>query len=155
MRRLLIFLKCPTPGEVKTRLAASISDEAAAGLYRACAELTLRRLDAFRRDATLCIDPPDALADVEQWLGHGWAVRPQQGVTLGDRLAEATSGAILDGAKHVVVIGTDSPWIDAPAIDAAFAALEQSDVVLGPTEDGGYYLVGLSRQMRCMSPCVS
>ena len=145
MRRLLIFLKYPTPGQVKTRLAASVGDDAACETYRACAELTLERLSAFRGEATVCIDPPEALGQARAWLGPDWPLRAQQGATLGERLAEATADAFARGAQRVAVIGTDSPWIGANEIEEAFAALARAEVVLGPAQDGGYYLIGLSR----------
>lgn len=177
MRRLLIFLKYPSPGEVKTRLADAIGDEAACSVYRACVELTLERLGVWRAEATLCVEPPDALERTRAWVGPGWphplpgvgtadpdrsaiqvsgadrqqgvgwTLRPQAGGTLGERLAEATAHAFAEGAQRVVVIGTDSPWLTASDVDAACEALAHAELVLGPAEDGGYYLVGLSRPM--------
>lgn len=64
---------------------------------------------------------------------------------MGDRLAEATDRAFSDGANQAVVIGTDSPWLTANDVTAAFEALQDHDVVLGPTQDGGYYLIGLAQ----------
>jgi len=145
MRRLLIFLKYPTPGQVKTRLAASIGDQAACEVYRACAELTLERLRPLRRETTICVDPPEAMPRARAWLGAGWALWPQEGRTLGERLAGATASGFLRGGQRVVVIGTDSPWLNASDVDTAFDALERAGLVIGPTEDGGYYLIGLSR----------
>ena len=145
MRRLLIFLKHPVPGQVKTRLAAALGEGAACEVYRACTELTLERLESFQDEAILCVDPPEALADTRAWLGPRWTLRPQRGATLGERLADATNAVFLDGAARIVVIGTDSPWIRRGEVEAAFAALGAADVALGPTEDGGYYLIGLSR----------
>ena len=147
MRRLLIFLKYPTPGQVKTRLAATLGNESAAKIYRACTEMTLERLNGFRQDAWLYVDPPAALERTRGWVGEGWLLRPQHGATLGERLARATGEAFASGAQHVVAIGTDSPWLNAHDIEEAFAALERADVVVGPTEDGGYYLIGLSRSI--------
>ncbi len=145
MRRLLVFLKYPTPGQVKTRLAAHLGDEAAAEIYRACAELTLLRLRAFQKEIVLCVDPPEAMDEAREWLGSAWTLRPQHGLTLGERLSEAMGDVVKDGAQRVIVIGTDSPWLSAPEIEQAFAALERTDVVIGPTEDGGYYLLGLAK----------
>ncbi len=144
-RRLLIFLKEPTPGHVKTRLAASIGKEAAGMVYRACVELTLQRLAHLREEGVLCVDPPEALARTRDWLGPDWTLQAQRGSDLGARLASATGRAFADGAQRVVVLGTDSPWVRERDIVAAFAALRRADVVLGPTTDGGYYLIGLSR----------
>ena len=138
-------LKEPTPGHVKTRLAASIGTEAAGTVYRACVELTLQRLAHLREESVLCVDPPEALARARDWLGPGWTLQAQRGSDLGARLTDATGRAFADGAQRVVVLGTDSPWVRERDIVAAFAALRRSDVVLGPTTDGGYYLIGLSR----------
>ena len=148
MRRLLIFLKYPSPGRVKTRLAAVLGDQMACDVYRACAEITLERLASLCRESVVCVEPAEALARVRAWLGPGWALRPQQGATLGDRLIEATAHAFTEGARRVIVVGTDSPWLTASDVEAAFAALERAPLVLGPTEDGGYYLIGLSRPAR-------
>jgi rSAM/selenodomain-associated transferase 1 len=174
MRRLLIFLKLPTPGQVKTRLAASLGAEAASAIYRACAELTLERLGVWRASSTLYVDPgtnagwsgaaghvlaaPAALARarawvgsdwtlarVRAWVGPGWTLALQEGRTLGERLAQATAAAFAGGARRVIVIGTDSPWLSAQDLQRACDALSQAEVALGPTEDGGYYLIGLAR----------
>ncbi len=146
MNRLLIFLKYPTPGQVKTRLASELGDEAAAEIYRASVELTLFRLDTFRQDAVICVDPPDAIKKTRQWLEDSWQLRVQQGETLGDRLKEATHHAFSEGADRVIIIGTDSPWLFPADIARAFEELKRADLALGPTEDGGYYLVGLSKE---------
>ena len=103
MRQLLIFVKYPTPGRVKTRLAASVGDRAASEIARACTELTLERLMPFREEAILCVDPPDALNATASWLGSDWSLRPQQGTTLGERLVEATGHAFGQGAHRVLV----------------------------------------------------
>ncbi len=145
MRRLLIFLKFPKPGRVKTRLAAQIGDEAACGIYQACIELTLERLRVFQEQTILCLEPAEAIDPARTWLGEDWRIQPQRGSTLGDRLIQATLSAFAEGARQVVVIGTDSPWLAPQDIDAAFLVLNQQDVVVGPTDDGGYYLLGSSR----------
>lgn len=145
MRRLLIFLKYPIPGRVKTRLAESLGAEAASAAYRACVELTLEQMKPLRHETVLCVDPPEAIGRARRWLGSGWAFRPQRGGSLGERLAQATALSFAEGATPVVVIGTDSPWLDAGRVEAAFDALARAELVLGPTEDGGYYLIGCSR----------
>lgn len=147
MRRLLIFLKYPMPGLVKTRLAAAVGAEVASEIARTCAELTLEHLRAVRSETTLYVDPPDAMDQVQAWLEWSEVMRPQQGTTLGERLAHATAEAFTEGASRVVVIGTDSPWLGRHEIEQAFEALADAEVVLGPTEDGGYYLLGLGRPL--------
>ncbi len=143
--RLLIFLKEPVPGQVKTRLAEELGDHGAAAVYRAATELTLGRLNGFQKQAMLVIDPPEAIKRIRRWVGAAWAIRPQQGTNLGERLSHATIDAFREGAKAVVVIGTDSPWLRSSQIAEAFQALARAEVVIGPTDDGGYYLIGLSK----------
>ena len=145
MRKLLMFLKYPIPGTVKTRLAASVGDDAASDISRLCTELILERLASFRRDAVLCVHPPEALERTQVWLGSEWSRRPQQGDTLGERLVEAMGHAFAQGATRVVAIGSDSPWLEPHDVETAFDVLERVPVTIGPTEDGGYYLIGLSQ----------
>ncbi|HBH97104.1 MAG TPA: hypothetical protein DDX89_04845 [Candidatus Omnitrophica bacterium] len=145
MRRLLIFLKDPVPGQVKTRLAKAVGSQAACDIYRACVELTLERMMRFRQEAVLCVDPPEALLRTRAWVGADWRLQPQRGLALGERLADATAVACSDGASQVVVIGTDSPWLTGDDVAAAFEALRYHHIVLGPAQDGGYYLIGLTR----------
>lgn len=145
MRRLLIFVKEPVPGQVKTRLAAEIGADAACHVYRRCVERTLEQLAVLRDDITLYVEPAEATGRIQTWLGSEWPVSPQHGVTLGERMAQAIDRAFTEGMRRVAVIGTDSPWIEHPLIEEAFAAMEHADLVIGPARDGGYYLVGLAR----------
>ena len=145
MRRLLIFLKYPTPGQVKTRLAASIGAAAAIETARVCAELTLARLAVWCRETTIYLHPPEAMSEAQAWLGPSWRLAVQTGQDLGQRLCAAFTDAFAEGADRVMAIGTDSPWLDPQDLDTAFDALEQMPLVLGPSEDGGYYLIGLSQ----------
>lgn len=147
MKRLLIFLKYPTPGKVKTRLAMSVGEQVASDIYRACAEETLQQLAGLRHEAQLYVDPPDALEQTRAWLGAEWALAPQRGPDLGARLASAMADTFAQGAVKVVVIGTDSPWLSPADIEEAFTALDRANVVIGPAEDGGYYLIGLSQPL--------
>jgi len=145
MRRLLIFVKEPVPGRVKTRLAAEIGAEAACQVYRRCVERTLERLSVLREEITLCVEPAKATGRIQAWLGSACLVQPQRGATLGERLADATHRTFIAGVHQVLVIGTDSPWINDALVEEAFSAMERADLVLGPAADGGYYLVGLAK----------
>jgi len=143
---LLVFLKEPRPGAVKTRLATSLGAEAAAELYRALAEeeirLTTPRGDEYRR--RLCFTPVEARAEIQGWL-PGEELRPQEGADLGERMARAIDEAFGGGAARVALIGSDVPWVSREIVLEAFRALGEHDVVLGPARDGGYYLVSLAR----------
>ena len=140
---LAVFAKPPLPGRVKTRLAAAIGNEAAAAAYR---ELALRTFAVAREfaaaggDAFVYYDgEPDAWA-AEQ----GLVVRRQAPGGLGERLAAAHAELFADGYARVATIGTDCPGVDAARLGAAFLALKEAAAVFGPSEDGGYWLVGQS-----------
>jgi hypothetical protein len=150
---LMIVAKYPEPGAVKTRLAARIGAERAANLYRAF----LGDL-AERFGATQCADnyqlcwacapgwhPPTALRSV---VGPGAVILPQRGADFAERLYHIACDARAAGHRRLVIMSSDSPHLPTGAVAAAFAALDTADVALGPTEDGGYYLIGLTLDRR-------
>lgn len=152
-RCVLVFLKYPTPGRVKTRLAATLGDEAAVEIYRRLVDRVLHNLSAAPLDEIrVMFDPPshDAEAKIREWLAPALAAVPAQ-VTisfvaqfqgdLGERLAAGFSQAFADGGSQVMAIGTDCVAIDEQVVAAAWQALDRCDAVFGPTEDGGYYLL--------------
>jgi rSAM/selenodomain-associated transferase 1 len=144
--RLLVFVKAPRPGAVKTRLAQALGDEGAARVYRALAEEEIRRTAprAGEYDRTFVFTPNDARAEIGSWL-PGVALEPQQGADLGERMARAFASAFAAGARRVAIIGSDVPACAREHVLEAFRSLEEHDVVLGPTHDGGYYLIALDR----------
>lgn len=142
--RVIVFLKSPRPGFVKTRIAASLDAEAAAAIYQALVGMTLERL-VGRVDVELRYTPDDAAAELGNWRRPGWKVRPQGEGDLGERIQRGVVEAFSDGAGRVVVLGTDCPEFEASDIEAAFEALGRHDVVVGPALDGGYWLLGLAR----------
>lgn len=144
---LLVFAKAPAPGRVKTRLAAEIGEEAASRIYREMGRRVVEGVAAGAYDVVVCYDPPDAEAEVRSWLGppDGVRFRPQARGDLGARLRAAFREAFDDGAGPVCAIGTDAPDVDPGLVTRAFRALRSDDVVVGPAEDGGYYLIGLAR----------
>ena len=144
-RTVVVFAKAPRPGAAKTRLAAAIGEEEAIAVYRRLGRDTV---DAIRRgghDLVVCYDPPDEAAEREivSWLGAPLRTEPQRGADLGARMASALESA-LGSAEAACVVGTDIPGLGSAEVEAAFTALRDADVVLGPAEDGGYYLMALS-----------
>ncbi len=135
---LIIFIREPVPGRVKTRLAASVGAERACAIYMAMAEHVVRHVQSDGWTTLLYVDDADGAASVESWLGL--SPRIQRGVTLGERLATAVAE---HASARVVVVGTDAPDVDAAIVAEAFTALDDNHVVLGPAYDGGYYLIGL------------
>jgi rSAM/selenodomain-associated transferase 1 len=144
---LLIFVKYPEPGKVKTRLATSIGLENAAILYRNMAEDIVYDLSKLTDYAKIIFfDPPERINDVVRWLKFdGLSFIAQDGNSLGEKMSNAFSHAFSLGADKAVVIGTDCPQITKQTIVKAFEKLETSEAVIGPSHDGGYYLLGLRR----------
>lgn len=143
---ILIFLKAPRLGAVKTRLAAEIGDAAALAAYR---ELVARQCAQFPAHwpVEIHFTPADAEAEMRHWLGAGERVHyfAQPSGGLGERLAAATAGAFARGAEGVFLIGGDAVDLDEARLHEAAAHLAHHDAVLGPARDGGYVLLGIKR----------
>jgi len=142
--RLIIFLKAPRPGYVKTRLAALLGSSAACDAYIRLVNRLAGNLQTLPK-VELRFTPDDSADEVQRWLQPGWFARPQGEGDLGERLARAFKECFAAGAQKVVVIGSDCPDVSARDIATAFEALDGNDVVLGPAEDGGYWLIALKR----------
>lgn len=149
---LLVFLKAPRVGAVKTRLAHDIGDELAVEVYRSLARAVLDATtpppqEGFRR--VLCFAPRDAGPEVAAWVGDE-RLEPQSEGDLGARMDEAFANSFARGSTKAVIIGTDSLDVDRTAVDAAFQALDDVDVVIRAAEDGGYTLIGLTRRQTAL-----
>ena len=143
---LVMMARRPEVGRVKTRLCPPLTPEQAVMLYTAflhdLVEL-LRRIPAVH---PLIAYTPDTAGDYFAALAPDIARRPQRGIDLSARLATITTDLFDEGAPAIVIIGSDSPTLPGAYIEEAFAALTNGDdLVLGPADDGGYYLVGLRR----------
>jgi rSAM/selenodomain-associated transferase 1 len=140
-RVLGVFAKWPEPGRVKTRLAP---DDPAWGARVARAFLldTLDRLARVQARRLVAFTPPERAADFAAVVGERYALTPQADGDLGQRLSAFVMGQLRSGARHVVVVGIDSPTLPVEYVEQAFAELERVEVVLGPATDGGYYLLG-------------
>lgn len=145
-RAIIVFCKYPTPGQVKTRLAARTGDAMATRVYRTMVRHTLYCVRSARCRATAYVffAPPEAADQMPGWLGHHhYQYRPQCEGDLGRRMLDAFREVFREGAGEAVIIGTDCPGFSGQILHQAFAALAATDLVLGPTQDGGYYLIGL------------
>lgn len=135
-----VFLKAPRPGTVKTRLAAEVGDRHALRLYRVMVARTLAATRQAGLDASIWFAPADAAPEMRHWLGTEWVLRPQASGDLGARLAAAAQ--VVEPGRGWLAIGADCPRLDAALLAEAAAAVAGGTLVLGPTLDGGYYLVG-------------
>ena len=144
--KLILFVKAPRPGLVKTRLAQTVGADAACAAYRELMHAVVKNLATLPK-AELCFAPADAAAEIQPWLRPGWISRAQSDGDLGRRLETAFATAFAEGAERVVIIGSDCPEVTTGDIRAAWRELRSHDIVLGPATDGGYWLIGL-RQAR-------
>ncbi len=144
--RLIIFSRYPEAGHTKTRLIPALGATRAAALQQALTRLTLAQAATLRAQRRVEIEVRYTGGDQQQMSDMFGltpdCLWPQQGQDLGERLQQAVSRAFNEGAARVVTIGTDCPELDVGQLEAAFAALDENDVVLGPASDGGYYLIG-------------
>jgi hypothetical protein len=141
---LIVFLKQPQPGAVKTRLAEALGPETAAELYRAMAEEVVRRTHPrggeYRR--FFFYTPDEARCEMGGWFPvETWL--PQRGEDLGTRMVAAFDEAFRRGARRAAIIGTDSPSVSRELVLEALTALDGHGLAVGPASDGGYYLLAL------------
>ena len=158
---LIVFAKTPVRGKVKTRMRPFLSEEDCLRLHCLLLRLWMGRLrdwdlgqmhkalfltpvGAGRHDPVLVLDAPP-----------GVIVETQQGCDLGDRLSHAFNHKWNEGFRKIVFIGTDSPALRREDLHAAFKGLDESEVVLGPATDGGYYLIGFSARLHTLFSRIS
>lgn len=140
---LLIFIKNPQLGQVKTRLAKDLGEEKALEIY-------LRLLDHTRQQS-LAVDVDRRLyyssfvEEGDDWPSEQFNKYLQEGEDLGQRMSNGFRRAFFDGARKAIIIGSDCAQITAEHLQEAFDALEGRDMVAGPANDGGYYLLGMKR----------
>lgn len=151
---LLYFVKYPAPGKVKTRLAKTVGEREAARLYKELAEKNFREAALLHQrkvcDLIVVFDPPAQREDIKDWLPAPCEYWPQRGGGLSARLTHAFREAFgsasggQKGSKRVMALGSDTLGLTTDIIQQGFEALHSNDVVVGPAEDGGYYLIGLN-----------
>jgi rSAM/selenodomain-associated transferase 1 len=144
MQALIVFAKIPRPGRVKTRLTTVLTEADACRLYTAFLRDALAQYGALEADVRLYLGPPPAPIP-DGLVPAGVTVRWQSGEGLGVRMARAFVETFAAGYERVVVIGTDHPTLPSAFIEQAFASLaEPPSLCLGPSDDGGYYLLGMN-----------
>jgi len=139
---VLLFLKAPETGRVKTRLSKDLNPRAVLDLYRCFVSDILSTLENAGYPIILCHDPPDDSKAIRRWLGNRHPLMPQHTGDLGKRMADAFRNCFSRGFDRAVLIGTDIPDLPPGFVQEAFSSLTDHPVVLGPADDGGYYLIG-------------
>ncbi|MGM0653675.1 MAG: TIGR04282 family arsenosugar biosynthesis glycosyltransferase [Bacillota bacterium] len=142
--RLIIFTRYPEAGKVKTRLIPALGEKGAELLHREMVTHTIALIATFNGEVEVHF-AGGSYDLMKNWLGKQLRYRRQQGTSLGERLYNAAATAFAENKKKVIIIGTDCPGLTANHVEQAFHLLDSSDLVLGPADDGGYYLVGFKK----------
>ncbi len=143
---ILLFVKSPVHGPVKSRLAQTVGAEMATSLYRNFVLDMLETLSdvtaAGRSDLRVCFFPAAAAEEIRKWLGDDYALLPQEGNDLGERMKNAFLTCFTAGYRRVIVLGSDTPDLTSDNITEGLDCLNRHGAVIGPARDGGYYLLG-------------
>jgi len=139
---LIIFVKWPEQGKVKSRLSVALNEDTVLDLYKCFVEDLLHTVKESGIRPVIAFYPADEGASVRSWLGSEYRYVPQMGDELGERMKNAFQWAFAQECSPVVLIGSDFPDLPAEIIKDAFTSLNDHDAAIGPALDGGYYLIG-------------
>jgi uncharacterized protein len=142
---VIMFVKSAARGMVKSRLAASVGEDVALDLYKCFISDLMEILTRSGHPFKIFFYPPESRQDIALWLGNEHALVPQKGDDLGERMRNSFELVFSEGFEHVLLIGSDIPDLPNQFIDEALAALRDYDAVVGPSHDGGYYLIAFTR----------
>ena len=149
--RLIVFGRYPVPGRTKTRLIPALGPAGAADLQRQLTEKIVATAEAFALqrgvNVEVCFEGGSE-QKMRRWLGPDLSLSRQAPGDLGTRMYAAFLAAFQRGCSRAVLIGTDIPELRADHLRQAFDALGENDLVIGPSRDGGYWLIGLNRPAR-------
>jgi rSAM/selenodomain-associated transferase 1 len=145
---LIVVAKQPFPGKTKTRLSPPLKPEQASNLYECFLNDTLELVRRIKQIQPVIAFIPAGAETYFQQLAPDFELIQQDGPDLGARLDNAVASYLSLGYKRVVIMNSDSPTLPSVHLSQAFVALESEvDVVLGPCDDGGYYLIGVKQHV--------
>jgi rSAM/selenodomain-associated transferase 2/rSAM/selenodomain-associated transferase 1 len=145
-KAVIVFVKYPVTGKVKTRLAKSTGEEFAMAFYEECVKHTFKQLSELKNnniDVFVFFDGTDDKAKFRNWINTDYNLLPQAGKELGERIINAFKKVFDYGYKQVAIIGSDIPDLGSNFINDALEKLSTNDFVLSPSPDGGYNLIGM------------
>lgn len=143
-KTIKVFIKNPEKGAVKTRLAASVGDDRALFVYKKLLDYTRNLVSGI--DAQKEVWYSKFVDDSDGWGIENFTKKQQSGANLGERMRNAFKESFIqDREQFVVLIGSDCAELTPEILEQAFEELRKKDLVIGPAEDGGYYLIGMSR----------
>lgn len=140
---VLLFVKLPEKGKVKSRLSKNLDETIVLSLYK---KFVLDLVDTLKKGGysfKICFTPPDSKGKFSDWLGKEYSYMPQKGLDLGERMKNAFIESFSEGCLNVLIIGSDVPDLPNTLLDKALE-LCNDHAVIGPAFDGGYYLIGFN-----------
>jgi hypothetical protein len=140
--KIIVFVKNAVPGKVKTRLAKTIGDKEALEVYLRLLGITKK--EVLKVDAKKEVWYAWEIGKDDIWEENNFAKKTQTEGDLGKKMKHAFNQSFKSGSDKIVLIGSDCPTLTSKIMGEAFAKLDDNDVVFGPSEDGGYYLIGMS-----------
>ena len=140
---VIIFVRNPELGKVKTRLAAIVGDDEALDIYSFLLNHTMQEAGKVDADKFVFYHQQITVDDI--WNGDGFYKNLQTGESLGDKMKAAFAEIFKLGYKKIMVIGSDCLQLKSAIINAGFSLLDEHDTVIGPATDGGYYLLGMKK----------
>ncbi|MDP2364525.1 MAG: TIGR04282 family arsenosugar biosynthesis glycosyltransferase [Ignavibacteria bacterium] len=143
---IIIFTRYPIEGKVKTRLASTIGNHYAKEFYKIISEKIINGTKLIRNSYKYVFYSNENEKDlVKKWLGNSFLYSHQEGNNLGEKMTNAFRKVFSHGAKKSIIIGTDIPDLSPQIIKEAIKQLDKTDIVIGPSKDGGYYLLGMKK----------
>ena len=139
---LLIFVKNLIKGHVKTRLANTLGNDAAMDIYKQLLIIAHDKIQSLEIDKIVFYSE---FIEDDIWEDDLFQKEIQEGNDLGERMKNAFKSLFTAGYKNAIIIGTDCPGINKNILQNAFLKLNHSDIVIGPSNDGGYYLLGMKK----------
>lgn len=149
---IIIFMRTPELGKVKTRLSGGLPPESILDLYKCFVADILDTANKSGTPIRIYYHPPGSAPDLLKFPGRQYRYFPQQGNDLGERMAAAFREGFSDGYDRIVLIGTDCPELTGTILGEAFSGIGNSGCVIGPAADGGYYLIGFDRTVFSEKP---
>jgi len=147
---IIVFARLPIEGKVKTRLAKDLGIDFATSFYKVCAEHTfdeILNLEKSEISPFLFCSEESEFDDVKNWSKNKFKYYSQQGYNLGERMLNAFITVFDAGFRNIILVGTDTPEISAELMNEALDHLKNYKCVIGPSDDGGYYLIGLNSSL--------
>ena len=145
---LIIFIKNPVKGKVKTRLAATIGDDMALVIYQKLLKHTLNIVEHVAAHKFIFFS--DAIEESIGYINTPVDKFVQSGNDLGEKMNNAFEQLFKNKYERIIIIGTDCPCITTNILEEAFSKLNDNDVVIGPAADGGYYLIGMKQMQNTL-----